>query len=237
MKVDLRIPDYSTLSRRMRKSKIKFEVSKVTLGSHIIIDGTGLSVYGAAEWHESENGLTKFRGYRKLNIAINEHQQIVACELTNKHGDDKAQVPKLLRRIHHYYDKVIADGNYDDRKVYAAIKKYRNYKYVKNKKCWDVNIVIPPRCDTRVRVREKLYPIERSDHIKMIREHGRINWQNATGYGERSLVEVAMYRYKKIIGQFMKSINFANQKVEAVLACNILNTMATLGMPETVRIN
>jgi len=93
------------------------------------------------------------------------------------------------------------------------------------------------RRDTRVRVREKLYPIERSEHVKMIREHGRINWQKATGYGERSLVEVAMYRYKKIIGQLMKSINFANQKVEAILACNILNVMATLGMPETVRIN
>ena len=68
--------------------------------------------------------MAPFKGYRKLYIAINENQEIIACELTDKHADDKAQVPKLLRRVKKYYDKVIADGNYDDRNVYAAIERY-----------------------------------------------------------------------------------------------------------------
>ena len=80
------------------------------------------------------------------------------------------------------------------------------------------------------------YPAERTQHIKEIKKHGVINWQKKTGYGERSLVEVAFYRYKRILGQMMHSMKLANQKVEARLACKALNIMTNLGMPETVRI-
>jgi len=63
-----------------------------------------------------------------------------------------------------------------------------------------------------------------------------INWQKFTGYGERSLAEVAFSRYKKIIGKVMRCIKFENQKTEAQLACKALNRMLFLGMPTTVRI-
>ena len=49
-------------------------------------------------------------------------------------------------------------------------------------------------------------------------------------------VETAISRYKKIIGRLMHSINMDNQKVEARLACKILNIMTGLGMPESERI-
>ncbi len=238
MGVDLRIPDFSTLSRRLKQLKVNLQVPSIKRGMHIIIDTTGLSVYGADEFHQTQNGLTRFKGYRKLHIVINEHQQILTCELTTKHADDKAQVPKLLRRIKSDYDTIIADGNYDDRKVYAAIKKYKCHKSVKNKKVEQCNIVIPPRCDAWPRkIKTRLYPKQRSEHVRYRTKHGRMNWQKATGYGERSLVEVTFYRYKKIIGQLMRSIDFKNQKVEAKLACKALNIMTELGMPITERIN
>ena len=186
-------------------------------------------MYGADEWHKTENGLTKFKGYRKLNIAINEHQEIVACELTTKHADDKAQVSKLLQRVKCYYD---------DRKVYAAIEKYKRFKYVRNKKVFQCDIIIPPRIDAWARkIKTRVYPKQRSDHVSYREKHGRINWQKATGYGERSLVEVAFFRYKKILGQWMHAINFDNQKVKASLACKALNIMTSLGMPKTEKIN
>ncbi len=87
MGVKLRIPDFSTLSRRFRKLKIDLQVPSSRQGMHIIIDTTGLSVYGADEFHKSRNGLAKFKGYRKLNIALNEYQEVIACELTDKHAD------------------------------------------------------------------------------------------------------------------------------------------------------
>ena len=121
MKLDLLIPDFSTLSRRMQKLRVNIQSHIGKKGTHIIIDTTALTVYGANDYHKVKNHLIKSKGYRKLNIAINEHQEIVACELTTKFGDDTAQVPKLLRR-----------GNYDDRKVYGAIKKHIYDNYVKH---------------------------------------------------------------------------------------------------------
>lgn len=238
MGFDLRIPDFSTLSRRFRKLNVNLKIPNAKQGMHVIIDSSGLSVYGADEWHETDGVLKKYKGYRKINIAINEHQEILACELTDKHADDQKQVAKLLRRIKTYYDKVIADGGYDDRKVYAAIEENKNYKLIENKKVRDCSIVIPPRCDAWMRkIKSRLYPKQRSEHVKYRKEHGQINWQKETGYGERSLVEVAFYRYKKILGKLMHAIDFGNQKVEASLACKALNIMTSLGMPQTERIN
>jgi len=50
-------------------------------------------------------------------------------------------------------------------------------------------------------------------------------------YHKRSRVEVAMFRYKTIIGNKLKSRKDENQQIEARLGCSILNKMASLGMP------
>ena len=216
MKLDLLIPDFSTLSRRMQKLRVNIQSHIGKKGTHIIIDTTTLTVYGANDYHKLKNRIIKFKGYRKLNIAINEHQEIVACELTTKFGDDTAQVPKLLRRGNYDYDKIIADGNYDDRKVYGAIKKHihDNYvKHVKRRTVLDYKIIIPPRRDARPRkYKSRIYPVQLSEHIHYREQHGRINWQKATGYGERSLVEVD-------------------------LACKALNIMTSRGMPVTEKVS
>jgi hypothetical protein len=45
-----------------------------------------------------------------------------------------------------------------------------------------------------------------------------------------------MYRYKAVIGRRLHARTLSNQKTEAKIACNILNRMARLGMPISVRI-
>jgi hypothetical protein len=61
-------------------------------------------------------------------------------------------------------------------------------------------------------------------------------WQRSSGYGRRSLVETAMYRYKTIIGRRLHARILPNQQTEAKIACNALNWMTRLGMPVTVRV-
>ena len=227
MKLNLAIPNFTTISRRIKTLKVQLRVPKAKDGVMIIIDSSGLAVYGADEWHKTNNGKIKFKGYRKINIAINENQEIIACELTTKHGDDIAQVKKMIRK--NKFKTFIADGNYDSRSIYSIIKKHQ--------KKTAINIVIPPRCDGRARkIKTRVYPEQRSDHIRFRNKHGKINWQKHTGYGKRSLVEVAFHRYKKIIGKMMHAIKLSSQRAEAKLACKILNIMANLGMPETVKI-
>jgi hypothetical protein len=48
-------------------------------------------------------------------------------------------------------------------------------------------------------------------------------------------VENAVFRYKSILGQRMRSRSLPSQRVEVSLACKILNTMTSLGMPDSVR--
>jgi len=163
--------------------------------------------------------------------------EITACELTTMHGDEAKQVTKLLRNIKDHCECIIADKNYDKRIVYAAIRKYRPTRYIRPVKRDKYHIIIRPHVNARIMKRDcKRYPYQRTEHAKVIRAHGVMHWQEESGYGQRSLVEVAFSRYKRMLGGLMHSINFNNQKVEAKLACKILNIMTNLGMPKSVRV-
>jgi hypothetical protein len=56
------------------------------------------------------------------------------------------------------------------------------------------------------------------------------------GYGKRSLVETAMFRYKTLIGPRLRARTFATQQGEAMMACSVLNRMTQLGMPISQRV-
>ena len=237
MDLKLKIPNFSTLSRRIKSLHVR--LNKPTMhkaGTHIIIDGSGLSVYGAKEFFDIKGKELEKRGYRRLHLAINEHQEITACELTSLHGSETKQVSKLLRKIHDHCEVILADKNYDAGRVYKAIEKYRPTRYVRPVKQDIYSVLIPPKSNAKIRKRKNKFPLERSEHAAYIKKHGIINWQKATDYGKRSLVEVAFYRYKRIFGKTMQCIKLANQKVEAQLACKALNMMSVLGMPESVKV-
>jgi hypothetical protein len=71
----------------------------------------------------------------------------------------------------------------------------------------------------------------------MIDVHGQMGWQRRSGYNRRSLVETAMFRYKTIIGRRLQARTLSNQKTEAKIGCNVINRMATLGMPSLHRVH
>src|SRR5215213_8158341 len=94
-------------------------------------------------------------------------------------------------------------------------------------------VIIPPRSTA---VLSEAGTTQRDDHLRSIQQHGRIGWQRRCGYGRRSLVETAMYRYKTIIGRRLHARPLPNQRTEAKIACNVLNRMTSLGMPISVLI-
>ena len=69
----------------------------------------------------------------------------------------------------------------------------------------------------------------------MIEDRGRLGWQEAVGYGRRSLAEAAVLRYKAIIGRGLRARTLPAQKTEARVACSVLNRMTRLGMPVSQR--
>ncbi|WP_408363056.1 transposase [Paraburkholderia sediminicola] len=51
-------------------------------GSLVIVDSTGLKGYGKDEWHQEKHDVPAPRTWHKLHLAIDEHHQVLACELT-----------------------------------------------------------------------------------------------------------------------------------------------------------
>ena len=79
-------------------------------------------------------------------------------------------------------------------------------------------------------------PSLRDRHIQTIQEKGRRGWERAVSYGQRSLVETTMFRYKTLIGPTRRARRFAAQQVEARVACSVINRMTQLGMPLSQRV-
>jgi hypothetical protein len=99
-----------------------------------------------------------------------------------------------------------------------------------------VRVLIPPRRDSQLNPRPSAALKERNRNIRFIRRLGRREWHMRSGYGNRSMVKNAIYRYKTIIGRGMRSRTPAGQRVEVQLACRVLNTMTGLGMPDSYRV-
>ena len=99
MKSTISIPDYSSISKRSISLPRHVLSQAMEPGSLVIVDATGLKVYGKDEWHQEKHDVAARRTWRKLHLAIDEHHQIVACELTTPEVGDPSAVPDLLAQI------------------------------------------------------------------------------------------------------------------------------------------
>jgi len=218
MQVALPVPHYSTLSRRARQLQLSLTAPQQI--RHLVIDSTGLKVYGEGEWKVRTHGADKRRTWRKLHIAMDARtQQIAAVLMTEKELLDRNAVPGLLEQCEAQIEHVCADGAYDFECCYRAIQS-----------CGAVPL-IPPRSDAVVRRKSPFE--ERDENVREIKKLGRKRWKKVSGYHRRSLVECAFFRLKTIFSDKLKSRMTERQKVEATLRCLALNRMTTLGMPQS----
>ena len=63
-----------------------------------------------------------------------------------------------------------------------------------------------------------------------------MGWQKASRYNLRALVEAAVSRYKRVIGDTLRSQTDGRQATELAIAAGALNRMLELGRPEYIRI-
>ena len=94
---------------------------------------------------------------------------------------------------------------------------------------------MPPRSTAVLSVSAETDPTQRDLHIQAIAEQGRMGWQKTSGYNARAEVEGAMSRYKRIIGDTLRSHTRPAQEVETRIAVIVLNRMLDLGYPDSVR--
>ena len=216
--------DHTTLSRRGGGLTILLKPLDRAEPLHLLVDSTGLKIYGEGEWLDQKHGIRSRRRWRKLHLGIDAiTHEIVASDLTPDDVGDISEMPALLDQIDAEVASMTADGAYDGEAVYDAVAERHP----------EAAVIIPPRATA---VSHESTATQRDRHIAAIGEHGRMGWQRRSGYNRRSLVETAMYRYETIVGRRLRARTLPNQRTEAKIGCNVLNRMTTLGMPTTVRI-
>ena len=84
LNVDLPVPDHSTLSKRGKSVKVNLP-KKPAQRLNIVMDSTGLKIYGEGEWKVRMHGVSKRRTWRKLHVGANpDDGEIQAVLLTEK---------------------------------------------------------------------------------------------------------------------------------------------------------
>ena len=225
--LDLPVPDHTTFSRRSANLTVTKALSTVRGPVNVVIDSTGLKVFGAGEWQREKHGGKGHRTWRKLHLAVDpETGEILASELTTTEDGDASQVGPLLDQFSGSIASVTADGAYDGEPVYRAIAERDPAAAV----------IIPPRSTAVPSNTAGTAPTQRDWHLQMIQARGRLGWQKAVNYGRRSLGEVAMMRYKTLIGRRLHARTLSTQKTEAAAGCKVINIMTQLGMPMSQRI-
>jgi transposase len=225
--LELTVPDHTTFSRRSANLTVTKALSAASGPVNVVIDSTGLQVFGAGEWQREKHGGQGCRTWCKLPLAVDpDTGEILASELTTTVDGDASLVGPLLDQISDPIASVTADGAYDGDPVYRVIAQRDPAAAV----------IIPPRSTAVPSGTAETAPTQRDRHLQMIQERGRLGWQKAVNYGRRSLGEVAMMRYKTLIGRRLHARTLPPQKTEAAAACKVINVMTHLGMPVSQRI-
>jgi hypothetical protein len=226
--LSLAVPDHTTFLRRSTGLSLVAPLLPTTGPVHVVLDSTGLKVYGAGEWQQEKHGGRR-RTWRKLHLAVNpDSGEILASELTSNEVGDPSMVGPLLDQIPGALASVMADGAYDGESVYQAIAARQPDS--------PPAVIIPPRVTAVLSPTADVAPSLRDRHIQVMQEKGQRGWQKAVGYGKRSLVETGMFRYKTMIGPTLRARKFEAQQVEARVACSVINRMTQLGMPRSERV-
>jgi hypothetical protein len=225
--LDLPVPDHSTLSRRAKTLRLPEKKRSSNEAVHLLVDSTGLKLYGPGEWLVEKHGSKRRRSWRKLHIGLDANTgRIVAALLTDRAVDDASQVGPLLDQIEGPVESVTGDGAYDRTDVYAAVQQRHP----------EAAVVVPPRADAVLSPTADTAPTQRDRHIQDIAIKGRSGWQAARKYNLRALVEAQMGRYKTVIGEALRFFDGQAQATEIAIAVDVLNRMIDLGRPESVRV-
>jgi len=223
MQLDLPIPDYTSLCKRAAALDLSFDLKKKKGKIDVIVDSTGLKVYGEGEWKTRTHGKTKRRTWRKLHLMIDAlAQEIIGECLTDNSVHDTVPVAKMLDEQKTPVGKFYGDGIFDTWNLYGTLDQR------------GIEPIVPPQRNAVLTQHGncKLPPLPRDEAIRGCRKFGRKGWKIKVGYHRRSLAETAMFRMKTIFGGRLKNRQLRNQKTESRIRCKILNLFTKLGMPK-----
>jgi hypothetical protein len=216
---------------------------------NLVIDRSGLSIFEEGQWTAVKHGGKGIQSWRKLHLGVDETGAIVAQVLTKSNVDDATTGLSLMDQVQGKIKTVIADDAtvilddatvilddatvilddatvilddaYDTRTVYATAESR------------SARVIVPP---DKTAITGGGLSRARDRAVRRIRKVGRRRWKKEVGCHRQARVENAFFRFKTILGDRMRARGEEAQRVEAVIACNILNRLTELGRPDSYSI-
>lgn len=187
--------------------------------SHLLIDSTGLKVFGEGEWKVKKHGKERRRICRKLHLAVDASRHEVICsDLSLNNVTDAEAFPGTHRKIR----SAAVDGAYDMRRCHDELRRKK------------ISALIPPRKGAGY------WPGEYADRNRAVANQrlrgSNARWKWTTDDNLRSIAETAMYRVKQLFGGSLTLRDYDGQVAEALAMVRALNKMTKAVMPESERI-
>lgn len=237
MKIDLKVPCYTQICRRQKGLKVPLNISdRLRKGErvHVVIDSSGLKIYGECEWKVRKHGYSKRRTWRKIHLALDERTgEVLAQVLTDNKTDDASVLPTLIEHIEAQgikIGKMGADGAYDTTECWETLISK------------DIQPIIPPRENAVYwgDENDQIGDHPRNHALQKIDEGGleanRKGWKIESGYHRRSKSENGFFRWKTILGEKMYARKTENQQTEAAVKSAVLNRFIQIAAPISVRV-
>lgn len=204
-----KVPDYTTIFRRINRMKLDLSESIPPSDEplFISIDASGLKTDNGGSWLEKRFG-KKRQGFIKIHFAIDvKSKRIIEFSVTSDRVHDNRRFRGLVRRASrkHNIDKVAADPAYDD---------YKNYELLHKKK---IRAAIKPRGNAnpdyqQARYNKRMFP--RWKHILLYKKFKYKTWVKKTGYNFRTLNESCFSSFKAGYGEQVSSRKFQHVRNE-----------------------
>jgi len=222
---DLAVPDYSTLCRRRKTLEVALPRTKPGEPVHVLVDSTGVKVFGEGEWKVRQHGYTRRRTWRKLHLGVDATSgEILAAVVTTNSYSDGQILPDLLEQVGEVKE-VTGDGGYDKRNCYDAISGR------------GARATIPPQRNAKIwrHGNTKAERLVRDQNLRRVRQIGRAAWKRESGYHQRSRVETKMFQLKAAYGERVSARSFEGQAAQLLVRCVGLNRMNQLGRPDSYK--
>ena len=134
--------------------------------------------------------------------------QIAAASLTSNDVDDASQIGALLDQVDDPVASFTTDGAYDQNGVYGQVA----VRYP------EASVIVPPRSSAVPSDTAQTAQTMRDPHLQSIAERGRMAWQKDSGYNWRALVEADVSRFKRVIGDGLRSRTDRRRATEVAIA-------------------
>jgi hypothetical protein len=209
-KISAIIPHYSCICKRAKNMANTLPKKKVT---DIVFDTSGVRIYESGEWKKEKYGC--HRKWRKLHVAIDlKTKEIIYSKLTSASKHDLSQIDEVMLCLNRRKGKVLIDGIADQHELYRKCEEYNK------------QLLTPPRKGSIMNESNET----RNDAIKIIRALGgdleaKSLWGKLTGYNQRSQIETLFSRWKRILGETLKSKLESTTTNEVYIKSLIMNRM------------